>query len=29
MPYMLEDGILGAHRRENFKYEIALTNWAL
>jgi hypothetical protein len=27
--YILEEGILHSHRRENLKYYIALTGWAL
>jgi hypothetical protein len=27
--YITEDGILHSHRRENLKYDIALTGWAL
>jgi hypothetical protein len=27
--YIPEDGILHSHRRENIKYYMALTSWAL
>jgi hypothetical protein len=27
--HIVEDGILHSHRRENLKYYIALTGWAL